>query len=213
MVTSSAVVGSSAMSSCGSHDSAIAIITRWRIPPDSWWGYSSTLRAGSEMPTSPRSRHGLRPGSLLVEPAVEAQRLRDLIPDCIDGVQRAHRLLEDHRNVVSPERPHAALAGPDELLPAEPDRASFHDARRRLGEESEDRQRGDRLATSGLADDADRLARTDLEGNAVDGLRHPLVGEEVRAEVAHREERLGQRPRLTSATSDRASPAARPRRG
>ena len=38
MVTSSAVVGSSAMSSSGFVDSAIAIITRWRMPPDSWCG-------------------------------------------------------------------------------------------------------------------------------------------------------------------------------
>ena len=33
-VTSSAVVGSSAISSFGSHESAIAIITRWRMPPE-----------------------------------------------------------------------------------------------------------------------------------------------------------------------------------
>ena len=32
MVTSSAVVGSSAISSLGEHDSAMAIITRWRMP-------------------------------------------------------------------------------------------------------------------------------------------------------------------------------------
>ncbi len=38
MVTSSAVVGSSAISSVGRHDSAIAIITRWRMPPESWCG-------------------------------------------------------------------------------------------------------------------------------------------------------------------------------
>ena len=38
IVTSSAVVGSSAMSSFGEHASAIAIITRWRMPPESWWG-------------------------------------------------------------------------------------------------------------------------------------------------------------------------------
>ena len=38
IVTSSAVVGSSAMSSRGRHASAIAISARWRIPPLSWWG-------------------------------------------------------------------------------------------------------------------------------------------------------------------------------
>src|SRR5213076_2801740 len=35
---SSAVVGSSAMSSFGWHTSAIPIITRWRMPPLIWWG-------------------------------------------------------------------------------------------------------------------------------------------------------------------------------
>ncbi len=49
IVTSSAVVGSSAIRIFGSQASAIAIITRWRIPPESWCGYSSTRRAGSGM--------------------------------------------------------------------------------------------------------------------------------------------------------------------
>ena len=38
VVTSSAVVGSSAISSAGSLMSAIAIITRWRMPPENWCG-------------------------------------------------------------------------------------------------------------------------------------------------------------------------------
>jgi len=38
VVTSSAVVGSSAIRSPGSSASAMAIITRWRCPPESWWG-------------------------------------------------------------------------------------------------------------------------------------------------------------------------------
>ena len=38
VVTSSAVVGSSAMRSAGSLMSAIAIITRWRMPPENWCG-------------------------------------------------------------------------------------------------------------------------------------------------------------------------------
>ena len=37
-VTSSAVVGSSAMISRGWQASAIAIITRWRMPPEYWCG-------------------------------------------------------------------------------------------------------------------------------------------------------------------------------
>jgi len=38
MVTSSAVVGSSAMSSFGLQEIAMAIITRWLMPPESWCG-------------------------------------------------------------------------------------------------------------------------------------------------------------------------------
>ena len=54
-VTSSAVVGSSAISSFGSLASAIAIIARWRMPPENSCGKSSTRRDGSGMPTSPSS--------------------------------------------------------------------------------------------------------------------------------------------------------------
>jgi hypothetical protein len=57
MVTSSAVVGSSAISSDGLHESAIAIITRWRMPPESWYGkLFNTLRA-SGMRTSSSMRN------------------------------------------------------------------------------------------------------------------------------------------------------------
>ena len=52
MVTSSAVVGSSAIRMSGSFASAIAIITRCRCPPDSSCGYDRSRAAGSGMPTS-----------------------------------------------------------------------------------------------------------------------------------------------------------------
>ena len=38
MVTSSAVVGSSAITSAGRCSSAIAMATRWRMPPENWCG-------------------------------------------------------------------------------------------------------------------------------------------------------------------------------
>jgi hypothetical protein len=52
MVTSSAVVGSSAISSLGLQESAIAIMMRCRMPPESWWGYSFTRRSAFGMCTS-----------------------------------------------------------------------------------------------------------------------------------------------------------------
>src|SRR5882762_7820201 len=55
MVTSRAVVGSSASTSEGSQASAIAIIMRCRMPPLNWCGYCASRRAGSGMPTIERS--------------------------------------------------------------------------------------------------------------------------------------------------------------
>ena len=51
IVTSSAVVGSSAIRMSGSHASAIAIMTLWRMPPESSNGYWRSLFSGSLMPT------------------------------------------------------------------------------------------------------------------------------------------------------------------
>ena len=50
--TSSAVVGSSAISSAGSAHSASAIATRWRMPPENWCGNWWSRAAGSAISTS-----------------------------------------------------------------------------------------------------------------------------------------------------------------
>ncbi len=52
-ITSRAVVGSSPMTIAGSHARAIAIIARWRIPPESSWGYADARWRG--IPTRSRS--------------------------------------------------------------------------------------------------------------------------------------------------------------
>ena len=46
MVTSSAVVGSSAIRRRGLQAIAMAIITRWFMPPESWCGKASSRVAG-----------------------------------------------------------------------------------------------------------------------------------------------------------------------
>jgi len=33
-------------------EQGMAIMIRWRMPPDIWWGYASTLDPGSGIPTS-----------------------------------------------------------------------------------------------------------------------------------------------------------------
>jgi hypothetical protein len=51
IVTSRAVVGSSAMMTSGSLISAIAITARWRMPPDHWCGYCLARSSASATPT------------------------------------------------------------------------------------------------------------------------------------------------------------------
>ena len=50
IVTSRAVVGSSAMSTLGLQLMAMAIMARWRIPPENSWGYWSMRFSGVEIP-------------------------------------------------------------------------------------------------------------------------------------------------------------------
>ena len=79
IVTSSAVVGSSAMSSLGSQAIAIAIITRCCWPPDISSGRKLTRSCGLGMPTSfsssMRALARLRAGHAHVQP----QHLLDLV--------------------------------------------------------------------------------------------------------------------------------------
>jgi hypothetical protein len=69
-VASSAVVGSSRMSSDGSAASAMAMMTRWAIPPDSWCEYLSITRPGSEIWTLRSMASDLSMASPRCRPAI-----------------------------------------------------------------------------------------------------------------------------------------------
>ena len=118
MVTSSAVVGSSAMSSRGRIASAIAMTARWRMPPEYSWGYARAdpgrvgqLDAGQQLeaPASLRIRAGH---------AVRGHRLRDLVADAHERVERGHRVLVDHREPIAAQPPHLRPPGSVVELPA-----------------------------------------------------------------------------------------------
>ncbi len=167
MVTSSAVVGSSAMSSRGRQASAIAISARCRMPPDSWWGYASSRRRGSGMPTrSSRSAASRRAGSLRHAP-VPTQHLGDLQPDRDDRVQRRQRVLEHHADLAAAQLAHPRLGQREQVGAIEDDIAGHPHVPPR--EQPHDRQRGHRLPAARLADQADDLTGRDVEVDSVDG--------------------------------------------
>src|SRR3954452_14854254 len=101
-------------------------------------------------------------------PEVRLEGLANLPPYGQHRVQRRHRILEDHRDLAPSDRAQLAIAQPDQVTAVE-DRAPRRHAPGSR-QQAEDRERGHALTAAGLADDAERLARCDVERDAVDGV-------------------------------------------
>ena len=118
---------------------------------------------------------------------VVAEGLGDLPADLHHRVERGHRVLEDHRHLGAPDGSQLVLRCADELLALVGDRPGADDVLG--GEQAHDRAGQHGLARAGLADDAERLAALEAEGDTVDGLDDARLGVEVRPEVVDDEER------------------------
>ena len=126
---------------------------------------------------------------------MQADRFDQLVADGMKCRQRAHRLLEHQADLAAADRPHlgtitcklhqidAAAIGAAEQNFARHDPAGALD-------DAQDGSRGDALAAAGLADDAERAARVEIERRSVDGAHHPFIGKEVRVQVTHRQDRI-----------------------
>src|SRR3954451_3550226 len=187
--TSSAEIGSSAISRLGRTLSARARPTRWRWPPDSScgerWGRAGVraTRADAlalaarqlvrvavaqvgveadlvEQLRDARLERGARPGD-----AMQPQRLAHDRTVRHARVQRGVRVLEDHVH-LAPQRPHRAPRGVRDVGAPQAD-----GARGRL-DEAQDAVADGRLAAARLADEPDDLARGDRERHPVDGVDH-----------------------------------------
>ncbi len=156
-VTSSAVVGSSAISTAGSSAMAIAIMIRCRIPPENWCGKALTRCRAPGICTRSISRDGPVQRVGLVHAAVLAEHLRDLPAHREHRVQRGQRVLEDHRDLGPADLP-ATLVGQLEDVGAAVAHLAAGDVAGRGVEDSHDRLGGHRLARPGLAEDGQGLA-------------------------------------------------------
>jgi hypothetical protein len=89
----------------GPQDSAMAIITRWRMPPDSSCGYS---RRAGRLGDVHQAQHLGRALQRLpaVMPLMQRDRLGKLLADGQHRIERGHRLLEDHRDLVAADLAH-----------------------------------------------------------------------------------------------------------
>ena len=134
IVTSRAVVGSSAISRRGFNARAIAIITRWRIPPESWCGYARNLPRAIRDPDHPEEISGTFVGLGLGHLPVVEQALGQLAPDREHRVQAGERVLEDVRDLVAPDAAQLGFGEGEQVATAEED-APVLDAAGRFREE------------------------------------------------------------------------------
>jgi hypothetical protein len=91
-VTSSALVGSSAMISAGRSAMAMAISTRWRMPPDSSCGYWRAQGGLGQAHAGQQVDHARLDGGAVAQ-AVNAQDFADLVAHGAHGVERGGRVL------------------------------------------------------------------------------------------------------------------------
>ena len=157
MVTSSAVVGSSAISSLGiagqrhGDHRALAHAARELVRI-----FARARCAGSGMRTSRSISTALAATPVAGRSSVQRHRLGDLVADGQHRIERGHRLLEDHRDLVAAHVAHRLFVELQQIASVELDSAAG-DAARRIGHQPHQGQRGHALAAAGFADDRQRL--------------------------------------------------------
>ena len=184
IVTSSAVVGSSAISSLGSHAIAIAIITRCCWPPDICDGNMLMRRSGSGMPTSSSSSIArLRAFARRSCPMCSRSTSSIWKPTVNTGLSDvigSWKIIEMSAPRTSCSSRRDRL---DEVAPAVHDLALRIDDRVLGRQQAQDRERRHRLAGAGLAHQRDGRVARNVERDALHRLerRVPVEAEGDRA--------------------------------
>ena len=134
-------------------------------------------------------------------------RLGDLTRDAQHRVQRRHRVLEDHREVVAPHRPDLAFAHREDIAPPEKDLSALI---AQLSGRSRMIERAVRLLPDPeFADDAEGLAGKQVEANTVEGAHGAAErGVEFGPKIADFQDRRGvawRLARVRRASEGRAS--------
>src|SRR5688572_7622343 len=115
------------------------------------------------------------------KPAMLAQHLRDLEADAEHRIKRAHRLLEDHRDLGAAQRAQLARRTLQQVLALENNPAACARIPR---QQPQNGKRGHGLAAAGFAHQCHRAVLRDIEAHAF----HRRDGAEVHAQVAYAEE-------------------------
>ena len=116
-MTSSAVVGSSAMTTLGCRAIAEAISARWRRPPESSWGrWRSTVRGVGHADLGEQLECSGSAGGRGSD-TVQLQRLDDLVADRPQRVEGDERILQHEPDSGARSRRHVLSLGPSRSVP------------------------------------------------------------------------------------------------
>ena len=140
-----------------------------------------------------------------VEIEMRLQRLADLEADGEAGIERGHRLLKDHRDVLARDLAAVPRAHRQQIRAVEAHRVGLDLRRQR--QQAHHREHRDRLARAGFADDREHLVAIDRHVDAVDRLERAAARGEGDGEIADFEQRHRQLRRIFgSSASRRPSP-------
>ena len=207
MVTSRAVVGSSAIRILGSQATAIAIITRWRIPPESWCGYSASRRCAAGMRTSSSSSIARARAAARESPRCFRSTSPIWRPTSEDGVERRHRLLEHERDLLAADPPQLASGTRSRSSPSKRALPEILAPRKAAAAATTAPSRSCRSPTRRRA--RAPHPRCSVERHPVDGVHGPVVGAEADGQIRD----LEQRQDSATPSSGRGRRAARRRAG
>jgi hypothetical protein len=126
---------------------------------------------------------------------VRENRLGELVADREHGIERRHRVLEDHRRVTASDRAQLLLRHLQEVATFE-EGFPRDDAPRRLRDQAEHRHHGDALARARLPDDPEGLAGEEVVGDTGNGVNNAVLGVELHRQIADGEDRLGRAHQL-----------------
>ncbi len=143
------------------------------------------------------------------QPAMHREHLADLPLDRVQRIERGHRLLEDHRDLVAAHGANVVLGEREKIAALEQDLAGGMRSGG-IGQQLQDRQRGHRLARAGFADQRHGLALVDVEGDAVGHERVAAVLTEGDREVLDLEQRIGHGAHAKVLRGSKASRTASP---
>ena len=209
MVTSSAVVGSSAMSSFGSHDQRHGDHDALAQPARELVGILVEPLGRTGHVDQGQDFERTLPGLCLGHVAVQQDAFGDLLADGHGGIERRHRVLGDERHLVPPDLAHLLLVERGQV-PAE-QRDAPADHMPVVRQQPHDGQAGGALAAAGLPDDPDALALTHVEGDVVDRHHGRVAHAELGPEVLHFQHG-GHPPTLAAAVGLATMPAQLTRR-